>query len=290
MAGVSLTAAACGGPGQLPDTRGYCAAPLQPSGSTPALRQSWVISAGALSQLRQAGLPASIFQADFDRPGTLVLVSHSRPDSLVPHASPTLYFTSAATMASALRGGQVGQSVRYLLLDLERWPLTPGSEQSDPIGALKSAVALAHTYGKCLIFAPAVDLVGVQHPGTGGAALYSLFDSSIAGPGAAASDVFVVQSQHSEGTQYVNTMAPQAIAAARAAHRVPVLAGLSTSPNGNHVTTANLLALYRASVRGGGDGFWLNIPQNDADCSRCGLPEPQVAVAFLEAIAGHARG
>jgi hypothetical protein len=286
---VGWTASACGGPGQLPDTRPSCAAPLRPGGSSPLLRQSWIISAGALVQLQQAGLPARLFQ-NFDRPGTLVLVSHGRPDSLVRRASPTLYFTSEATMASALRGGRVARSVRYLLLDLERWPLTPGSEQRNPIGALRSAVSVAHAHGKCLVFAPAIDLVGVQHPGTGGPALYSLFDSSIAGPGAALADVFVVQSQHSEGTSYANSLAPQAIGAARAAHRVPVLAGLSTSPNGHHVSPADLLAVYRASVHGGGAGFWLNIPQSDAECSRCGLPQPQVAVAFLEAAAGSTAG
>jgi hypothetical protein len=283
---VSLTATACGSPGQLPDTRAYCAAPLRAGGPSVLLRQAWIISAGALVRLRQAGLPPRLLNADFDRPSTLVLVSHDRPDSLVPHASPTLYFTSATTLVSALRGGRVTRSVRYLLLDLERWPLTPGSEQSNPMAALRWAAATAHAYGKCLVFAPAIDLVGVQHPGTGGSALYSLFDSSIAGPGAALSDVFVVQSQHSEGTSYANSLAPQAIAAARAAHRIPVLAGLSTNPNGHHVSPANLLAVYRASVRGGGTGFWLNIPQSGAECSRCGLPQPQVAVAFLEEAAG----
>lgn len=287
---VGLAATACGGPGQLPGTRAYCAAPLQPGGPSVLLRQAWIISAGALVQLRQAGLPSSLLRADFDRPSTLVLVSHGRPDSLVPHASPTLYFTSAAAMASALRGGRVARSVRYLLLDLERWPLTPGSEQSNPIAALRWAASVAHAHGKCLVFAPAIDLVGVQHPGTGGSALYSLFDSSIAGPGAALADVFVVQSQHSEGTSYANSLAPQAIGAARAAHRIPVLAGLSTNPNGRHVSPASLLAVYRASVRAGGAGFWLNIPQSDAECSRCGLPQPQVAVAFLKAAAGNAAG
>lgn len=283
---VSLTATACTGPGPLPDTRAYCAAPLQPGGRSVLHRQAWIISAGALVQLLRAGLPSSQLRADFDRPSALVLVSHDRPDSLVPRASPTLYFTSAATMVSALRGGQVARSVRYLLLDLERWPLTPGSEQSNPIGALRRAAAVAHTYGKCLVFAPAIDLVGVQHPGTGGSALYSLFDRSIAGPGAALSDVFVVQSQHSEGTSYANSLAPQAIGAARAAHRIPVLAGLSTNPDGHHVSPADLLAVYRASVRGGGAGFWLNIPRSNAECSRCGLPQPQVAVAFLKEASG----
>ena len=283
---VGLTATACGGPRQLPDTRAYCAAPLRPSGSSTLLRQAWIISAGALVQLRQAGLPDRLLRADFDRPGALVLVSHGRPDSLVPRASPAFYYTSAATMVSALRRGGVPRPVRYLVLDLERWPLTPGSEQSDPMAALRWAASAAHAHGKCLVFAPAIDLVGVQHPGTGGQALYSLFDSSIAGPGAALADVFVVQSQHSEGTSYANSLAPGAIGAASAAHRIPVLAGLSTNPNGRRVSPADLLAVYRASVRGGGAGFWLNIPRSGAECARCGIPQPQVAVAFLTEAAG----
>jgi hypothetical protein len=283
---VGLTAAACGGQGALPDTRASCAAPFGPGWPAQlSARPGWIISAGALARLRQAGLPAQVFQADFDRPSTLVLVSQGRPDSLVPQASPALYFTSAAAMVAALRGGQVPATVRYLLLDLERWPLTPVGEQGDPIGTLRWAAPIVHAYDRCLVFAPAVDLVGVQHPGARGPALYSLFDSSIVGPGAALADVFVVQSQHSEGTRYAGSLAPQAIRAARAAHRVPVLAGLSTNPNGRRVTPADMLAVYRAGVLGGAAGFWLNIPESDAECSRCGLPQPQVAVAFLKAVA-----
>jgi hypothetical protein len=283
---VGLTAVACGGQSTLPDTRASCAAPFRPGwpAQLPA-RPGWIITAGALARLRQAGLSDQLFQADFDRPSTLVLVSQGKPDSLVPDASPALYFTSAAAMVAALRANQVPPTVKYLLLDLERWPLTPVSEQRDPIGTLKWAAPVVHAYDRCLVFAPAVDLVGVQYPGARGQGLYSLFDSSIVGPGAALADVFVVQSQHSEGTRYAGSLAPQAIRAARAAHRVPVLAGLSTNPNGRRVSAADLLAVYRASMLGGSAGFWLNIPQTDAECSRCGMPQPQVAVAFLRAVA-----
>jgi hypothetical protein len=289
---AGLTAAACSpaapSPGAGPAS---CAAPFRPAAGPGRTHPAWIIAAGALSRLRQAGLPGQIFRAQFDRPATLVLVSHGRPDSLVPRATLGFYFTSASAMARAVQASRVPAAVRYLLVDPERWPLTPPSEQGDPIGALKAAVAVAHAHGKCVVFAPAVDLVGVTRPGQRGAGLYSAFDQLLAGPGAASADVFAVQAQHTEGTAYAGSFAPQAIRAAQAAHPgEPVLVGLSTNPNGRRVSPAQLLAVYRASAAASAAGYWLNIPASGRECPRCGSPQPQVAVAFLQALAAPGAG
>jgi hypothetical protein len=40
-----------------------------------------------------------------------------------------------------------------------------------------------------------------------------------------------------------------------------------------------------SSARAVTDGYWLNIPQGGAQCPTCGTAQPQVAVAFLQALA-----
>jgi hypothetical protein len=264
-----------------------CRAPFRAaSGAASRSHPAWIISAGALSRLLGAGLPRPLFRAEFDRPGVLVLVSHGEPDSLVRHSTPTFYFTSTKAMERALRANQVPAVVRYLLVDLERWPLTPAAEQKDPIGALKAATTLAHKHGKCVIFAPAVDLVGVTHPGLAGTALYAEFNQLLAGPGAGIADLLAIQAQHTEGTRYAGSFAAAAIQAARAVRPAePVLVGLSTNPGGRKVSPGDMLALYRSGAASAAAGYWLNIPQAGPECPGCGYPQTPVAVAFLKALA-----
>jgi hypothetical protein len=266
-----------------------------PRASPPALSPSWIITAGAVQRLEQAGLPSSSVQADFDRPSTLLLVQQGKVDKLVPRASLAFVFTSAASLVAALQDGRVPSAVHWLLLDLEYWPLTPVGEQKDPISALGQAVAAAHAAGRRLVFTPAVDLLSVldaNQPAPRAPARYTGtpaddFQRLVVRPGAAASDVFEVQSQETEATPYATTFAPGVIAAARAAHPgQEVLAGLSTNPNGRQVTPTDLLTLYRAAAAAGAAGYWLNVPQAGRECPKCGVPQPQVAVQFLESRAG----
>jgi hypothetical protein len=253
-----------------------------PAGPGPA----WIITAGSLPRLASAGLPVAILDADFDNPGTLVL-GQGRVDDLVPRASPAMVFTSETSLAAALDAGQVGAAVRWVLLDLEDWPLTPASEQADPIGALRAAIAAAHAHGKKVLFTPAVDLLTVMAPGTAASARFATFDRLVAGPGARLADGFEVQSQQTEGTASATTFAAQAAGAARAAHPgAPVLAGLSTNPDGRRVTATDLMTLYQAAAAAGVSGFWLNIPEASPECPRCGAPQTAVAVAFLRTLSG----
>jgi hypothetical protein len=280
---------ACAGSGLPPvASPASCRAPLaQEPAAQSRSHPAWIITAGALPRLLDAGLPVPMLRAEFDRPNTLLLVSHGTTDSLVPNATLAFYFTSAQAAEQAVLKNQVPAGVRYLLVDLERWSLTPPGEQSDPIGAVRSVTTVAHEHGKCVIFAPAVDLVGVTHPGLGGTALYTEFDQTMVGPGAGQADVFAVQAQHTEGTRYASSFAPKAIQTAKAArHAEPVLVGLSTNPNGRRVSLADMLAVYRASAAAGTAGYWLNIPESNAECPRCGYPQTSLAVAFLKALAG----
>jgi hypothetical protein len=285
---LGLSMAGCGGAG--PSSAGRPAAAAGQAGPSP----SWIVTAGAVERLRQVGLPPSLLQADFDDPRTLLLVQQGKADALVPRASLAEVFPSAAGLVKALREDGVPSSVRWLLLDLEYWPLTPVGEQRDPIGALRQAVTAAHASGRRVVFTPAIDLLTVLDPHqpvpgaparfTGGPA--ADFERLVVRPGAAIADVFEVQSQGTEATAYATTFAPQMIAAARAAHPgQEVLAGLSTNPNGRHVSSADLLTLYRSAAAAGAGGYWLNVPQAGEECPQCGDPQPQVAVQFLESLA-----
>ncbi|MGC8512158.1 MAG: hypothetical protein ACP5P1_03855 [Acidimicrobiales bacterium] len=176
--------------------------------------------------------------------------------------------------------------MKYLLLDLEAWPLTPTGEQHQPIQAADQALNAARDAGKTLIFTPGTDLVKVLvgHP-VHGPALSVAYDRLIAGPGAGTSDVLEVQAQGTEGTSLSSSFASFGVAAARAVRSSePVLVGLSTNPDGRTVSPADLLALVRSVPDA--TGFWLNIPQAGKACPRCGAAQPQVGVAFLEQLAG----
>jgi len=225
-----------------------------------------------------------VLDAGFDNPGTLLL-GRGRVDELLPHASPAMVFTSETSLADALNAGRVPSAVTWVLLDLEHWPLTPAGEQADPVATLRKAIAVARSHGKKVLFTPALDLLSVLMPGIAAAARLAAFDRLVAGPGAAVADGYEVQSQQTEGTPGAAAFVSQAIAAARTARPgAPVLAGLSTNPDGRRVTAADLLAVYRAARSAGAAGFWLNIPETSAECPRCGTPQTPVAVAFLLAL------
>jgi hypothetical protein len=287
MAALAATLAvvtACTGGASHPAGHPSPAYPGSPPAGGRQPGPEWIITTGSLPRLEGAGLPMPVLAADFDNSHTLLLGA-GRVDDFVPKASPAMVFTSETSLMAALSGGQVPSAVIWVLLDLEHWPLTPADEQADPIGTVRRAVAVAHSHGKKVLFAPAVDLLSAVAPGTPAAARSATFDRLIAGPGAAVADGFEVQSQQTEATPSAATFVAQAIAAARTAHPgAPVLAGLSTNPNGRQVSAADLLVVYQAARSAGATGFWLNIPQTSPECPRCGTPQTAVAVAFLRAL------
>lgn len=245
----------------------------------------WMISVGALNRIKQTGLPQNLVTSFFNQPAS-ILIGKSSPSSnqVAPRASAAFDFTSATALIKALQNKRVPASVPDVVLDLEAWPLTPLTEQQNPIAAADQAFKAAHAAGKQLIFTPGVDLIRVL---TGqrlhGSALSSAYDRLLAKPGASVSNIFEIQAQGTEGTAEVPSFVNAALQAARSAHpKIPVLVGLSTNPSGRLVTPEDLLQLAQAALRGGASGFWLNVPEAGKACPRCGTAQPQVAVTFLE--------
>ncbi|QIS11288.1 hypothetical protein [Nocardia arthritidis] len=100
---------------------------------------------------------------------------------------------------------------------------------------------------------------------------------------AASADVIDIQAQGSEAdTAKFADFVRQAAAQARQRNpRVVVLAGLSTNPSGQRVTTDQLQQAV-AATRSFVDGYWLDIPAVGTACPRCGTPQPEVAVPLRE--------
>ncbi|MGC5258943.1 hypothetical protein ACPXCG_21595 [Gordonia sp. DT218] len=257
------------------------AAPSTPSVPSPR----WIVVSGSVPGLADAGLPRSELD-NLNNHSTLMLVQKVHANSHLPNGTPTFSFRSAADLGTALSAGQVPDSMHWLLLDLEAWSLTPKPEQRDPIGALRRAEDVAHRYGKGVIFAPAINLMNVLEPGLSGDALYQAFIDRLVTPGAAIADGFEIQAQRTEATQYATSFVKEAVQAAYAANPsgAPVLAGVSTNPNGRQVTADDMIEVYNAAKTAGATGYWLNIPGGGNECPNCGEPQYQVAVEFLEKI------
>jgi hypothetical protein len=271
-------------------TSGGASSSRSSSAAWPALAQGttthWVVPYGVVAELVAARLPMNLLNADFNTPTAFLVSAHGTTDPVVPRAAATVDFTSAAQLVAALRAGQVPTTAHWLLLDIEAWSQTPSSEQHDPIGALRTAVAAAHRAGKQIIFAPGVDLVSVLRPNAPRAQRFALFDELVVAPAARLTDVFLVQAQSTEATPQVTTFITGAVGAARTARPgIVVFGDLSTNPDGRRVNPADLMTLYRAGHAAGVTGWWLSIPSGGTACPACGQPQPQVAVAFLEQLA-----
>jgi hypothetical protein len=208
----------------------------------------------------------------------------------VPHALRVASFTSYTAIQQAVDGGGLPNGTSYVLYDNEHWSLTPADEQRQPATFAQQARALLHRHGLRLIFAPAVNLATVL-AGVGANQKYASYLSlGLAADGARASDVFEIQAQQAIGTPTFDTFVTAAAVQARAANPpAPILVGLSTNPVGRPVTASDLLSAYR-STRTQVSGYWLNVPGSNAQCPSCGSAQPQVAVAFLQAVAAGAAG
>jgi hypothetical protein len=290
LALVASIAAGCGSQNlsatavPTPVQASSCAARLGVTHRLPNQGPAWIVRPGSLQKMERSGLPKSVLE-DFNRPTTLLLVHSGNRAQVAPLATLTWDFTSAAALDSALSRHQIPADVPFVLLDLERWTLTPTSEQRQPIVALRAAVRRANAAGKCVVFTPAVDLVGGLTDGNESDQI-ARFDDVIVAPGAALSDAFDIQSQGTEGTGFASVLTPDVVASVRAVRPTePLFVGLSTNPNGRHVTVADLVQLYRTGESLGATGYWLNVPESDPECPACGKPQVRLGVAFLEALA-----
>lgn len=249
-------------------------------GSSPASPggPAWLLTRAALAQVRadpavREKLPGDRIY-EILRPGQLPLPGVA--------AEPVVTFASAAALAAAVSGGQLGTRVYGVLYDPEAWSFTPQAEQRDPVSAAARAAAVAHAHGLRLIVTPALNLSTVLSPGAKGPRWRTFLSLRLAGQLSRVADVIEFQAQSLErdvGTyaSFVQAAASQARAARPA---ISVLAGLSTNPPGAPVDGPQLTAAIGAS-RSMVAGYWLNIPAAGARCPTCNPPRPDLAIEVM---------
>ena len=243
----------------------------------------WLLEKFSVSALLGAGLSQSMLQAYFNNPQTFLIVKSTDPskDPLLPAASYVMDFHNSQEMMSSIASGSIPSYIKWLLYDDEKWPSTPVAQQEQPFTYEAEAETVAHQHGLGFVFTPAANLATVLSPAYSNATKYDGYTGlGIASQGAAHADVLEIQAQQDEGTSGFNTFVSTAVSQAQAANpRALVLVGLTTSAPGQAVTPQLLLNDY-ATTRPLVSGYWLNIPGGQG-----GPRDPQVAVAFLQALA-----
>jgi hypothetical protein len=236
-----------------------------------------------VSLLGQAGLTKVQLQTLFGNDRTYLTGTSTAPP--VSGALRTVTFASYQTMEKQLAGPGLPAGTAAVLYDNEHWSATPAAEQRDPAKYEELAANLAHAHHLLLISTPATDLTDVLAPAQSNhyAAYLRL---GLAAGAARYADVIDIQAQGSETSLSTFTsFVKKAAAQARAANpHVIVLAGISTNPSGQHVSSAQFTSVYNA-VRAYVNGYWLNIPAQGTACPKCGVPQPQVALLLLQALA-----
>jgi len=253
-----------------------------PAALPSSAKPEWIVNQSAVSLLGGAGLSQGQLQILFGNDRTYLIRGLTQTAAApVSGALRTVSFTSYQAMERQFAGPGLPAGTRAVLYDNEDWSFTPVDEQRDPAKYEELAASLVHAHHLLFITAPAVDLTDVLAPGQSDH--YATYlRLGLAASAARYADVIDIQAQGSEISLNTFTSFVKAAAAqARSANRhVTVLAGLSTNPSGQHVTSGQLIAAYNAA-RTDVDGYWLNIPSGGPYCPKCGTPQPQVAVPLL---------
>jgi hypothetical protein len=252
--------------------------------AAPPRSVAWIVNQKALALLANAGLTSRQRQKLFGNSRTFLVSSSGGSDEGVTGEVPTATFTSYAALRAALAGKRLPRGTKAVLYDNEHWPLTPVVEQRHPAKYEKLAAGLVHAHHLLFVSTPATDLTIVLAPGaTDHFAAYLRL--GLAASAARYANVIDIQAQGSELnlSRYAAFVRAAAAQALRANPHVLVLAGISTNPSGQRVTSAQFTAAFRAA-RPYVAGFWLNIPGASTACPACGTPRPRVALPLLESL------
>ena len=282
--------------------------PIQP---TPlVLKSMLVILCGLTASLCAEGLLMSSATAALDRPirwlfsppgvgalaedaGASKLLVDAKPFVIIARANvpivppswnavPLVSLKSFGDIKIALEQGTLAPTVKGIVYDNEKWAFTPEEEQRNPAYYIKMSADLAHAHGLLLLAAPALDLVAILEPEDHHRRYLTYLRLGLAAEAARYADVLDIQAQSMEldTTLYANFVREASAQARQANPKIVVLAGLSTNPNGQHVTADDVLRAI-AGTRDIVDGYWLNIPEPGAHCPNCNDFRPDIAIEVL---------
>ncbi len=195
-------------------------------------------------------------------------------------------FTNLNALSRALEADRLPEGVSGVMYDNERWKFTPEAEQRGHAGSVKQAADLVHAKGLIFLAAPAVTLVAAMAPDDKGPRYEAYLRLRIAADAARYADVFDIQAQGSESNAalYADFVRRAAAQAREANPKVIVLAGISTQPNGQNVTSYDILRAI-AATEDFVDGYWFNIPRPSEYCPRCTQFRPDIAIDVLRRLA-----
>ncbi|GAC1421696.1 MAG: hypothetical protein NVSMB5_14970 [Candidatus Velthaea sp.] len=255
-----------------------CALTISPPTTPAAVPIKWLLNGPGLAALSQDPAASSLLAnaAPFVIVGRAV---HNVPASW--NAVPVASFTSQRAIVAALESGSLPPGVRAILYDNERWQFTPQDEQIDPASYMHRVADLVHAHHLLFITAPAVNLVRTIR-GARREPYVDYLELQIAASAARYADVYEIQAQGSErSVARYERFVRDAAAQARAANpRVVVLAGVSTNPSGQRVTSDDVSAAI-AATRPYVDGYWLNIPKPSAYCPKCNDFRPDIGIDVI---------
>lgn len=188
-------------------------------------------------------------------------------------------YTSYAAIQKAFASGAIGPDVGAVLYDNEHWKFTPVEEQREYAAYTQKAASLVHAHHLTFIATPAVDLIKVLDPGNTGARFERFLRLGVIGSSAKYADVVDIQAQGAERNLKLFTdFVRRAAAQAREANpSVTVLAGISTNPSGQRVTSDDVMRAVSAT-RDVVDGYWFNVPQQSEYCPNCTGFRPDIAI------------
>ncbi len=245
----------------------------------------WLFSPPGVSRLAEdAGTSKLLLDAK-----PFVIIGRASVANVPPswNAIPLVSFKSFGDIKIALEQQTLEPGVKGIVYDNEKWSFTPEEEQRNPAYYIKMTADLAHAHGLLLLASPALDLVAILAPEDHQRRYETYLRLGLAAEAAQYADIIDIQAQSTElDTAVYTNFVREASAQARQANpKIVVLAGLSTNPNGQHVTADDVLRAI-AGTRAIVDGYWLNIPEPGVHCPNCNDFRPDIAIEVLRRLAG----
>lgn len=245
----------------------------------------WIIAANVIGLLDKNGSNALARRA-FDNSNTNILLNGNvLPRPLANWGSTfTIDLRSVLGVNASQLSSSKNAGFGSVLYDPEHWSFTPISEQENVSLATESLVRLAQPSNLSVIVAPGLDLMALSAPGENRASAF-LASGLIQSISKVAFGI-VIQSQSMETSVAVySRFVKQAAELARSVNpTISIYAGLSTGPNGQVVSSSQLVRDV-AATHSFVLGYWLNVPGQGPSCPKCAVANPEVAVGLLDALA-----